>query len=523
MSEHSNAAISASEHTDDKPVAGNTTGAAPAAPPTLNAPYAIAHGLTTREAAARPIRIIQFGEGNFLRGFVDWMVQLLNDREPSFDGNVAIVQPLAGGRVTALEAQDRLYTVLLDGMLGGRDVQSRTVVDSIGATVNPYEDWERFLALADDPAASVIVSNTTEAGIALDDRDAPGMTPPASFPAKLTLLLERRWKRGLPGFLLLPCELIEANGDALRDAVVKCARRFALPDGFIAWVERDNVFASTLVDRITPGFPRDDAEAIWKKLGYRDDNMVKAEPFASWVIAGDERVLRTVRERFPVDRLGTEAGAVLVPDVRPYRERKVRLLNAPHTTMALVARLAGFATVGDVVADPRMRSFIEREMSEEIIPVLSLPADELRTFAGQVIERFANPHMRHELDSIALNSAAKYAARVLPIVLENVRLGRGLPRRAVLALAGLLAVYGGFAPVDVAIADVPETLERFRSAAAAAGDTHGDVRAYVGTVLADRALWPEDLTTIDGLADLVADDVAAIANGRMQRLIDQLA
>ncbi|KFI52681.1 tagaturonate reductase [Bifidobacterium biavatii] len=489
-----------------------------ATPPQLNARYVLAHRLTTREAATRPIRVIQFGEGNFLRGFVDWMVQLLNEREPSFDGNVAIVQPLAGGRVAALEAQDRLYTVLLDGMLGGRDVQSRTVVDSIGATVNPYTDWERFLALADDPNASVIVSNTTEAGIALNDHDTPDLTPPASFPAKLTLLLERRWRRGLPGFLLLPCELIEANGDALRKAVVECANRFALPDAFIAWIEHDNVFASTLVDRITPGFPRDDAETIWRELGYRDDNMVKAEPFASWVIAGDERVRNAVTERFPVDRLGV--GAILVPDVRPYRERKVRLLNAPHTTMALVARLAGFATVGEVVADPRMHAFVEREMNEEIIPVLSLPADELRTFAGQVIERFANPHMRHELDSIALNSAAKYAARVLPIVLENVRRGRGLPRRAVLALAGLLAVYGGFTPVAVAISDVPETLERFRSSAAA---THGDVRAYVATVLADRTLWPEDLTAIDGLANLVADDVTAIANGRMQQLIDSLA
>ncbi|MBW3093145.1 tagaturonate reductase [Bifidobacterium sp. 82T10] len=489
-----------------------------ATPPRLNAQYATAHGLTAREASARPIRVIQFGEGNFLRGFVDWMVQLLNDRKPSFDGNVAIVQPLAGGRIAALEAQDRLYTVLLDGMLDGRDVQSRTVVDSIGATVNPYEDWERFLALADDPNASVIVSNTTEAGIALNDHDTPGMTPPASFPAKLTLLLERRWRRGLPGFLLLPCELIEANGDALREAVVACARRFALPDAFVAWIEHDNVFASTLVDRITPGFPHDDAGTIWKKLGYRDDNMVKAEPFASWVIAGDERVRAAVAERFPVDRLGV--GAILVPDVRPYRERKVRLLNAPHTTMALVARLAGFDTVGGVVADPRMRSFVEREMDEEIIPVLSLPADELHTFAGQVIERFANPHMRHELDAIALNSAAKYAARVLPIVLENVRLGRGLPRRAMLALAGLLAIYGGFAPVPVAVSDVPDTLARFRSAAESA---HGDVRANAATVLADRTLWPEDLTAIDGLADLVADDVAAIANGRMQRLIDQLA
>ncbi|OZG63407.1 Mannitol dehydrogenase [Bifidobacterium lemurum] len=478
----------------------------------INAGMALERGLTTARAADRPIRVVQFGEGNFLRAFVDWIIQRLND-EGLFDGNVAIVQPLEHGRVKELEAQDRLYTVMLEGLKDGREVRSRELIDSIGATVDMYEDWEGYLALADNPDLKIVVSNTTEAGIALSDEDAPDAKPPKSYPAKLAQLLKRRYDQGLDGLLIIPCELIEDNGPALKRCLTDTARRFGWSEDFVDWLERENTFVSTLVDRIVPGYPRDNAEALWEELGYRDDNMVKAEPFALWVIAGDAEAQATVERLLPAKRLGIDL--VTCDQVRPYRERKVFLLNGPHTTMAQVARLAGLGSVGEVMDDDELRSFIEREMREEIIPVLTLPEDELEGFADAVLERFRNPFVKHSLDSIALNSVAKFTARLLPIVHRNVEQGRGVPRRIALALAALIASYARLAPVEVAVADVDDVTTRLAGVTAE--------RDSVVRALADTTLWGEDLTAIDGLADLVADDVETIAAGGIRTLVAPLA
>ncbi|WEV58718.1 tagaturonate reductase [Bifidobacterium sp. ESL0728] len=479
---------------------------------TLNRKLAIERGLTNEKAQSRPIKIIQFGEGGFLRAFVDWTVQQLNNNG-LFNGNVAIVQPMPNGRVDNLRQQDNLYTVVLQGILDGKKILSNTLVDSIGTTVKPFGEWQEYLKLADNPDTKIIISNTTEAGIAVTENDTVDMAPPQGYPAKLAQLLKRRYDDGLPGFLIIPCELIADNGKALRKAVITMSRQFGFSDDFITWIEQENTFVSTLVDRIVPGYPAAQAESLWEQIGYRDDMIDKAEPFYSWVIAGDKKAQELVDELIPARRLGINL--ILTDDVQPYRERKVYLLNGPHTTLAQVARLAGMSTVGETMEDKTMHSFILKEMNEEIIPVLTLPKDELETFASQVLERFSNPFNEHKLDSIGLNSVSKYAVRLLPLVTANTQKRGKLPERIVLALAALLYTYGGFAQGKVNIKDDQAVVDTL--AALAKNNT------YVHDALSSSKLWGQDLTRIDGLEQLVEKDLQGIVDNGIETLVKSLA
>ena len=477
--------------------------------PTRNAEVAWEKGLTTAEAKQRPVKIIQFGEGNFLRAFVDWIIQQLNNNG-LFNGNVAVVQPIPAGRAAELNAQDDLYTVILEGLKNGEQVQSREVIDSIATALSAVADWDAYLALADNPDTEIIISNTTEAGIALNDEDTEVTgEAPKSYPAKLVQLLKRRFDKGLPGFLIIPCELIADNGDTLKADLLEQAKRYGYGEEFAAWLVNENKFFNTLVDRIVPGFPRDRAEELWNELGYVDNNMVKAEPFLLWVVSGDAE---SIDKAIPAKKLGIDL--VTPESVKPYRERKVFLLNCPHTTLASVARLAGVATVGEAMNDEDVRPFIEKEMAEEIIPVLSLPEDELKAFAAAVLERYSNPFVKHQLDAIGLNSAAKYVTRCLPVLLNNVKDGK-LPARLVLALSGLLYTYGGYAEGKINITDNPDTLAKF-TAAAATDD-------YVSTILADESVWGQDLTAVEGLVDAVKANIAAIKADGIRSLIKALA
>ncbi len=447
----------------------------------------------THPAPVHPTRVIQFGEGNFLRGFVEWQLQRMND-QGLFRGGVAIVQPRPGGRVKRLEAQDRLYTVVLEGISGGRPVQEHEVITVVNRTVDPYREWAAFLALADNPDTGLIVSNTTEAGISVPDGDTDPNVPPAGFPAKLALLLHRRFRSGLPGVVVIPCELIEDNGPRLRAAVLESARRFGLERSFLGWVTEQNTFCSSLVDRIVTGYPGDRATALWGEFGYRDHEIVVAEPYHLWVIEGPDDIAGLL----PLRRAGLNA--VLTDNLRPYRERKVALLNGPHTTLAALGAPAGLHTVGEAMAHPVVRGFIEDQMREEIIPVLSGSATELCDYAHQILQRFDNPFLSHPLEAIALNAVAKFRTRLLPIVHANVRHGRPLPRRTVLALAALLVRYAD--PAAPRPADGHDVLGRF-TAAAATDDP-------VGRVLADPGLWGEDLTAVPGLVTAVREDIDTI-------------
>lgn len=459
-------------------------------------------------APTRPIRIIQFGEGNFLRAFLDWQVQQMNNAG-LFNGSIAVVQPLATGRIADLETQDRLYTTLIEGIKDGEKYRKAEVNTSIAQTVNPYVDWDAYLGLADNPDARIVVSNTTEAGIALDDADTAETIPPKGFPAKLTHLLHRRFENKLPGFVIIPCELIDDNGVALKAAVHESARRFGFGDEFAAWIDAENTFCSSLVDRIVPGYPREQEQALWEEFGYEDHNIVKAEPFLLWVIEGPA----WVADVLPLQKAGISA--IIATDLKPYHDRKVFLLNGPHTTMAALARLDGIETVGDVMADTDFRAFIEAEMNDDIMPVVDLPHGELVTFAHQVEERFENPYVHHSLDSIALNGVSKYTARLLPVVHANAAKGRPLPRRVVLALAGILYTYAGRGGEKAKPFDGPDVRAIFEAAL-----TTDD---YIGTILADKRLWGSDLTEIPGLAQLVRDDFASIETAGVRATIAALA
>jgi tagaturonate reductase len=387
-----------------------------------------------------PERVIQFGEGNFLRGFIDWMIHRLN-RSGRFGGRVVVVQPIAQGLAKQLNEQHGLYTLLLRGVQDGKPVDHREVISSVSRALNPYEQFDEFLALARNPRIDVIVSNTTEAGIVFRAEDKPDDRPPASFPAKLTRLLWERFRSlgrsAAPGFVILPCELIERNGEQLRNAVLRTAGNWKLPDDFAAWIDAANEFATTLVDRIVTGYPRDEAAELTAELGYEDELLVAAEPFHFFAV---ERAPRAAR-LLPFHEVGLDV--VFADDITPYRDRKVRILNGAHTMTALAAYLMGLDTVGQCMDDDLIRSFMRRGLDEEIIPTLNLPKRELEDFAAAVVERFGNPHVKHALPGIALNSTSKFRARLLPSIRRFIELKGRAPARLSFALAALIAFYRG--------------------------------------------------------------------------------
>jgi len=453
-----------------------------------------------------PTRAIQFGEGNFLRGFVDWQLQQMNT-QGLFNGGVKIVQPQAGGLVAMLEEQDNLYTVLLEGKQDGEVVQTHEVITLVNGTVNPYTDWEAYLDLATDDDIEFIFSNTTEAGIVYSELDQRADTPHASFPGKLTALLYRRFELGKRGFTLIPCELIEQNGAKLKATVLATAENWHLGDAFVQWVNTENTFCSSLVDRIVPGFPKDRAKELCAGFGFEDSLIVKAEPFLLWVIEGPAGLTETL----PLAQAGLNV--TVTDDMTPYRERKVFLLNAPHTTMASLARLAGVETVRDVMLDADFGPLVEQVMYEEIMPVLDLPHDELAAYAESVKERFENPFMHHELSAIALNSVSKFTSRLLPVLTGFHAKTGTLPPRVTLALSAILLTYSGDPSVTVTPVDSAETIARFH-AAYAADD-------YVPTILADTALWGTDLTALDGLIEQVTSGLTSLrAHGVRATLAD---
>ena len=362
-----------------------------------------------------PERVLQFGEGNFLRAFADFFIDRLNE-SAGFNGKACLVQPIAGGDFVreALNRQDGLYTLYLRGFRDGQKVNERRVVSSVSRCLNPYADFDAFLATAANPDLRFIVSNTTEAGIAYDPSCRCEDRPPASFPGKLTRFLHERFLKfggaADKGFVILSCELIDDNGKALRDCVLRHVADWSLGDGFAAWVKDANVFCSTLVDRIVTGYPRKEADALNAENGYVDDVMDTGECFGLWVIEGPQSVAR---------ELGLDKADLpikVVDDHKPYKQRKVRILNGAHTSFVLGAYLKGFDIVRDCMADDAVRGFMEETVYDEIIPTLTLPEQELRDFARAVTERFRNPFIDHRLLDIALNSVSKWKARCLPSV-----------------------------------------------------------------------------------------------------------
>ena len=393
------------------------------------------------QKVTRPEKVIQFGEGGFLRGFVDWMLQKLNN-SGAWEGSVVVVQPIAQGMCDMLSAQNCMYTHIIRGVEGVEE----QVVDVISRCVKPYDDYESYLALADDPGFRFVVSNTTEAGIAYRPEDQLTDAPPVSFPAKLTQLLYRRYQKGLPGFVMLPCELIDRNGDKLKEIVLKYAAQWALEPGFAAWIEAENYFCTTLVDRINTGYPKD----ALPELGYEDNLINTSEYFHLWVIEGPD----ALSQELPFHKMGLNV--LWTNELERYRTRKVRILNGAHTATVAYALLSGVPTVREAMEDETLSAHIRQCVFEEIIPTLNLSKEELTSYAEDVLQRFANPHIKHFWADISLNSVSKFKVRVLPSLIAYYEKFGKLPTGLCKAFGYLIRFYKEGTPRDDAqiIADM---------------------------------------------------------------------
>jgi tagaturonate reductase len=454
-------------------------------------------------AAAPPVKILQFGEGNFLRAFVDWMVDILNEKT-NFNAGVEVIQPISKGMCQLLNDQDGLYHVLLKGLQDGREITDTRMVTCISRCINPYDTFEAFLKTAENPGLRFVISNTTEAGIAFDASDKSADMLAESFPGKVTQLLWHRYRffQGdeKSGLIFLPCELIEKNGEALKSAILQFAAHWSLPKAFAEWITTANTFCNTLVDRIVPGFPKETIKAIQEAIAYADNLVVQAEPFHLWVIEGPS----FVQKEFPMTAAGLDVK--FVSDLTPYRTRKVRILNGAHTSLVPVAYLAGFRTVMDSVNNDATGGFIRKTIFDEIIPTLDLPTDELEQFANAVIERFQNPSIRHELLSISLNSISKFKVRVLPSILEYYKRKNSLPENLVFSLAALLRFYKGeWEGEKIPLNDSADVIKFFDNAW-----THMQINELVAHALANTSFWGQDLSKVDGLATKVEQDLRRI-------------
>lgn len=465
---------------------------------------------TTEKPQKHTVKILQFGEGNFLRAFVDWMVDILN-QTTGFNGAVQIIQPIQHGMGAALNAQEGLYHVLLNGIQQGKPVRELRLITCVAGVINPHEDYRAFLKTAENPDLEFIISNTTEAGISFNPLDSHVDVPGESFPAKLTALLFHRYKffKGDPGKgpTVMPCELIEKNGEALQNAILQYIDHWKLEDGFKAWVNGHVLFCNTLVDRIVPGYPKDAAEELWKETGYEDRMLVTAEPFHLWVIepkVTSPHSMEKLQRALPLEGAGLQVK--FVDDLAPYRMRKVRILNGAHTAMVPVGYLRGLRTVREVIDDSYAGPFIRKTIEEEIIPTLDLAREELQQFADDIIERFQNPYIRHELMSISLNSISKYQVRVLPSVLEYIRRRGKLPRRLLHALAALILFYKGeWQGSVISVNDTPSVLASLQKAW-----KQDDPRKVIHEILSNTDLWKTDLTQIDGLPSEVETQMRAL-------------
>ena len=452
----------------------------------------------TAPKPVRPERIIQFGEGNFLRCFVDWIISNMNEKA-DFNSDVVIVQPLGMGRIDNLMEQDCLYHVNLQGLDNGKPVNSFRLIDCVSRALNPYKQFAEFLALAEQPEMRFVISNTTEAGIAYDPSCKLDDAPASSYPGKLVQLLYHRYQyfKGdmSKGLIIFPCELIFLNGHKLKEVIYQYIDLWQLGDGFKEWFEKACGVYATLVDRIVPGFPRKDIDKIKAELDYDDNNVVQGEFFHLWVIEAPE----SVAKEFPADKAGLNV--LFVPSEEPYHERKVTLLNGPHTVLSPVAFLSGINIVRDACQHPVIGRFVHRVMYDELMPTLNLPQDELKHFADAVLERFCNPFVDHQVTSIMLNSFPKYATRDLPGLKTYLKRKGHLPEGLVLGLAAIMVYYRGGKRadgVDIVPNDAPEIMELLSKLW-----KEGDVENLVKTVLAQTSIWGEDLNAIPGLQDRV--------------------
>ena len=422
--------------------------------------------------------VLQFGTGNFLRAFADAFIDQLNQKG-LYDGGVVIVSPTDSAAVEKINAQQGKYRLILRGIRDGKEYCETQRIGSVMRAVNPYRDYASFLELAGNPDLRFIISNTTEAGIVYDASCGFGDVPPASFPAKLTRFLYERYRNGLPGFIVLPCELIDNNGSLLREYVFRYAAQWDLPQEFVAWLQDENVFSNTLVDRIVTGFPTAEKERFFDQYG-EDPLLDTAEPYHLWVIEGDYET------ELPLKRGGVNV--IWTKDVYPYKKMKVRILNGLHTTMVFPGLLAGLETVADCMNDEDMRPFIESTLRDAILPTLE-DSGEINAFAAAVKERFLNPHLHHRLAAISLNSVSKFNARILPVLFDRMEQTGYPAKQFALAAASMIVYYK-----NNAVNDAPAAVDYIES-------------NPIEKILCNKELWSEDLSfmtsEVQNFADMI--------------------
>lgn len=457
-----------------------------------------------------PERILQFGEGNFLRAFVDWMVQRMNERV-GFDSSVAIVQPIAQGMADLINRQDGLYHLVLEGMKDGEAVRETELINCVTRCINPYDEFASYQSLVESSDLRFVVSNTTEAGIQWADGETLDMQPQPSFPGKMTALLYHRFRtfKGAPdkGLIVIACELIEDNGDKLKEYVLRHAENWNLGQAFINWVEHCCAFCSTLVDRIVPGFPRDNIQEHQQKLGFEDNLVVVGEFYHNWVIKAPE----WVAEEFPADKAGLTVSFVDEEQQREIRDQKVRVLNGTHTGSMAAAFLSGFDTVRESIEDETVGRFMNEMVAEEIVP--NIPGDQeyLGAFAKKILERFYNPFIRHEWQVISLNSMSKWETRVLPSLLDALENTGQIPQRLSFSLAALIAFYRGKrGDLNFECKDNADILDLYSKVWSEYDETPESLHKLVTTVLAYEPNWKRNLNEVTGLTNAIVDHLDRI-------------
>ncbi len=477
---------------------------------------------------SRPVRAVQFGQGNFLRAFADHMLDIANE-EGIFNGSVAVIKPTGRGNLDQFTRQDCLYTVILRGRENSEVVNEERIITCLDHAVSPYEDPDCLRRLGETDTIEFILSNTTEAGIALTGDEQPSDRPCASFPGKLCQLLHARYRHfhgsREKGVTVLPAELIEKNGGKLKACIRELAVKWALEEDFLLWLDEACVFCNTLVDRIVTGFPAAEAEALFEKLGYEDALLDVGEPFGLWVIeCGDPEALQ---KKLPLDAIGLPV--IFTKDLTPYRERKVRILNGAHTSSVPAAYLAGEDIVRGMMHNPVARAYLDRAVYDELLPTVPLPEAEVRAFAGAVMERFDNPFIDHQLLAISLNSVSKWRARVLPSVRDTVRAKGTPPRCLTFSFAALIAFYTPSAQGEnqltglrdgqpYPIRDDQAVLDFFWE-----NRSEADAQALVQKLCARADFWGEDLNGIEGFASAAAGWLRVIREQGMKAALELAA
>ncbi len=473
----------------------------------------------------RPVKVVQFGQGNFLRGFADYMIDIANEKG-IFDGSVVLIKSTRHGNLNAFHEQDCQYTVSLRGITDGKPQVLNRQITCVKDAVSSDTEYDKYMEFASIDTLRFVISNTTEAGILFDEKDSFDFTPPLTFPGKLTKFLYHRFEAFHgdmeKGLIMLPVELIDDNGMVLKNCVLQFIDLWNLGEEFRFWVENACIFASTLVDRIITGYPKEKEQEEWNSLGYKDHLMVTGEPFALWVIESQ----KDFRKEFPLSEASLPV--IFTDNHKPYKERKVRILNGAHTSFVLASYLCGNEFVKESMEDNDIRNFINKTLFEEVIPTLSLPKQELEDFAADVIERFNNPYIKHALLAISLNSVSKWRARCLPSFLDYLKNFGKLPTHLTFSLAALMAFYQGDEIRDGAlignrngeeyrIMDDMDVLKFFKD------NSQKEASEFVTAFLKRSDFFGQNLSNIEGLTDMLTTYLKDIRENGMRSALCRLS